>query len=600
MITINYSTNIINVPKAYTLFISTDPQTGLEVRAMDIVQFGKDLYDVQDNIDGMWAPTAFEYTAPKNVGGVSLAPVLLILEPYRITFEDGQYAINLTGGNTNLQDFVTVNQVSIRPNNSVGLTFSKQVEDSAFQDGRVWVNTTYGQSGTSYPRGTIGDPVDNLIDAQAIIAVRRLPKRIHLTGNITTTSSDDITDYDIIGASSRLAFLDITTGTDTNNLVVSNISMTGDLNGNITASNASSFDSIIDFDGRMILCGLKGVIDLGSAGQSHDFIDCFSEEEGLSRPIVDCDNLGGNKVQFRRYSGGLTIRNFVNGGSEMSIDINQGTVEIESNCIGGDIVIRGIGTIIDNSGIGCNVNSVGFNTGASSVWTTVQRDAVITDTAAVAAKLPTDGNNIASDAQVASATGVWSTLEKNSIIADIAEILADTVQIVAKLPVDGNDISSDAQIVALASPWTPAEKNNAISQLTTIASKLPSDAALIAGEDDVLAAASPFTPANAVSMIAQLTAIASKLPVNGAELAGQDDVLAGASPWSSIQRDDVLSDLIAIVSKLPIDGFTIASNVQVSAVSNAWTEQEKDDLIANLDTAKRQALKAANNTEPPL
>ena len=121
MITIDYSTYIINVPKLYTQFVSTDPQTGLEVRSMDIVQFAKDLYDVQDNPEGAWATTAYEYTAPKDVGGVQLAPVVLILSPYIITFEDGQYAVNLAGANSNIADVSNVNQVSIRSFNSAGL-----------------------------------------------------------------------------------------------------------------------------------------------------------------------------------------------------------------------------------------------------------------------------------------------------------------------------------------------------------------------------------------------------------------------------------------------------------------------------------------------
>jgi len=375
-VSINYSTYVISVPKADTQFVETNPQTGLEIRSLNIVTFGKALADVQDNAPDVWAPTAFTYTAPADVGGVFLAPVLLILSPYTVTFEDGQYAVNFVGGNTNLQDFVNVNQVSIRPANSAGQTFSKAAEDSAFGDNRVWIDTVNGLPGIEYPRGTPGDPVDNWDDAVLIIATRNLPKRIHLTGSFTTHAADDLSDFDIKGASTNLASITVTTGTNTNNLVVSSLSMTGDLNGNITAQNATSFDNIIDFDGQMVLCGLSGTIDLGSAGATHTFVDCYSEVEGNTKPILDCDNLVNNKVQFRRYSGGLEVRNFVNGGSAMSLYVNQGNILLDSSCTGGEIVINGNGVLVDNSGPGCTVIVDGFNAGGSGASPSAIADAV--------------------------------------------------------------------------------------------------------------------------------------------------------------------------------------------------------------------------------
>jgi hypothetical protein len=360
-ITIDYTTYVINVPKADTQFVETNPTTGLEIRQLNINTFGKALADVQDDASDVWASTAFAYTQPADVGGVSLAQVLLILSPYTVTFEDGQYAVNFTGGNTNLQDFVNVNQVSIRPNNSAGQTFSKQSEDTAFGDNRVWIDTINGNPGTGYPRGTTGDPVDNFADAQTIISARSLPKRLHLAGTIVTSVSDNLSNYDIAGASAKLSSLNITSGTNTTNLVITSLSITGDLSGNITANSATSFDNIVDFDGRMIHCGIKGTIDLGSAGETHDFIDCFSEVPGVLTPIIDCDNIASAQVQFRRYSGGLKIINFINSGSVVSLDINQGNIILDSTCTGGIIVVRGVGSLTDNTGVGCTVISSGFN-----------------------------------------------------------------------------------------------------------------------------------------------------------------------------------------------------------------------------------------------
>ena len=56
--------------------------------------------------------------------------------------------------------------------------------------------------------------------------------------------------------------------------------------------------------------------------------------------------------------------------------------------------------------------------------------------------------------------------------------------------------------------------------------------------------------------------------------------------------------LTAIHSKLPSDGDEIAGENDTGGGggSSPWTTQEKDDLITNMETTKRQATKAANNT----
>lgn len=58
-----------------------------------------------------------------------------------MTFEDGQYAVNLIGANSNIADRVNVNQVSVRSANSAGLVQTSEIEHASFQD-RVTINVT--------------------------------------------------------------------------------------------------------------------------------------------------------------------------------------------------------------------------------------------------------------------------------------------------------------------------------------------------------------------------------------------------------------------------------------------------------------------------
>lgn len=123
------NTKVISVPKADMTLIQPSP----EIRALDIDAFRKELKDLEADVFGMpWTDT-HAHTQPQTIGGVTLARVVEILAPYTITFEDGQYAVNLVGANSNISDRANVNQVSIRSANSAGLTDPGLDEDTIAQ-----------------------------------------------------------------------------------------------------------------------------------------------------------------------------------------------------------------------------------------------------------------------------------------------------------------------------------------------------------------------------------------------------------------------------------------------------------------------------------
>ena len=115
-ITINWATKVIAVPKADMTLVQASP----EIRSLDINAFRLALRDIEDG-DGMPYAHTHNHVAPLSVGGVTLSRVVEIINGYTITFEDGQYAVNLTGANSNISDVTNVNQVSIRSANSAGL-----------------------------------------------------------------------------------------------------------------------------------------------------------------------------------------------------------------------------------------------------------------------------------------------------------------------------------------------------------------------------------------------------------------------------------------------------------------------------------------------
>ena len=359
-ITIDYSNQntpqyIINIPKTDMTDVTFGGPT--EIRQLNIDDFRKILNDLMDDEKGMVFPTNHVHTAPLTVAGVTLARVVEILTPYVVLFEDGLYNVNIVGGNSNIADKTIKNQVGVNTANSAGLTYSKQVEDQSFTDARVWIDIDAGTPGTSFPLGTPGSPVNNLADAQTIIVQRTLPNRIHLRGALVVGSGESIDNYDIVGDDSKLASINFITGASNANSVFRAMILTGDLNGSITARDVSSFSSIADFEGRMIKGGLAGTISLANtdADDIVEFVDCFSNVAGTSTPIIDAAGISGLQLNLRGYHGGLQVSGFNGPNMAASLDVDSANILIDSSCVSGTIVIRGVGHYTDNSGPNCNV-----------------------------------------------------------------------------------------------------------------------------------------------------------------------------------------------------------------------------------------------------
>jgi len=115
-ISIDWGTSVINIPQADLTSL------GGSNYELNLNTFRLTLKDLEDSADGMGFLKTHNHNTEITVGGVTLARVIEILDPYTITFEDGQYAVNLIGANSNIGDKINLNQVSVRSSNSAGLT----------------------------------------------------------------------------------------------------------------------------------------------------------------------------------------------------------------------------------------------------------------------------------------------------------------------------------------------------------------------------------------------------------------------------------------------------------------------------------------------
>lgn len=114
---IDWGTQVITVYTTDAFMTSL----GGSIYEMDTDAFRLALKDMEDDEEGMPFPDTHRHNTEVTLSGVTYARVIEIINGYTITFDDGQYAVKLTGSNNNIADVMNLNQVSLRSANSAGL-----------------------------------------------------------------------------------------------------------------------------------------------------------------------------------------------------------------------------------------------------------------------------------------------------------------------------------------------------------------------------------------------------------------------------------------------------------------------------------------------
>tara|TARA_S200002703_G_scaffold160057_1_gene176394 strand:+ start:2849 stop:3427 length:579 start_codon:yes stop_codon:yes gene_type:complete len=112
-----WGTKVIFVPILYMTVVQTSPTFIYE---LDLDQFRLDLRALEASEEGQVFDDTHRHNTTVTLGGIDYARLVEIINGYTVTFEDGQYAVNLQGANSNVGDVVNVNQVSVRSANSAG------------------------------------------------------------------------------------------------------------------------------------------------------------------------------------------------------------------------------------------------------------------------------------------------------------------------------------------------------------------------------------------------------------------------------------------------------------------------------------------------
>lgn len=343
MISINWLTKVILVPKSYMIQIQSTP---FEILQLDVNEFRLDLKAIEASYEGTPFPITHIHVTETLLSGVSYARIVQIINGYTIEFEDGQYGVSLYGANNNILDVKVPNQVSVLANNSAGLVNSEAINDQSYLGGKVFINTKTTNTGTVFPTGTPSRAVNNYSDAYSIAQKRKFSNYDLHSKLLNIPNTQILTDTHWTGISYDVSVLQVN-GQDTTGCSFNKMRLLGDFNGAIVATDCKIND-ISGFSGALRDCGISGTIILDNTYTDIiSIINCYDSVPGLQKSTIDFNGISTD-VQIRGYFGGLTLKNITQN-VNVSFDGHSATLELENTCIAGTINVGGITKIMDNS-----------------------------------------------------------------------------------------------------------------------------------------------------------------------------------------------------------------------------------------------------------
>ena len=273
----------------------------------------------------------------------------------------------LDGGNFVAEDefgaeisplFTTFGRYSVKTSASSATQLEQAaIQFASYANASVWVDADSGLTGTVYPVGTSESPVNNTADAQLIANAVGL-RTIQIVSDVTVTAGSDHTDMLFLGRSPRTTTLTIATGANVFGAEYQKMLLTsGD--GAITGGTyvtAVAMKGVTGVAGHLEQCVIRGDL---AAGKTYSIqgngagimmlnkcsaVDAFN----VGNPAI-IDLNGNSMLALRQFSGEVTVVNKT-GTAPSSIDMVAGKITLDATVTEGTFYIRGVGTLVDNSG----------------------------------------------------------------------------------------------------------------------------------------------------------------------------------------------------------------------------------------------------------
>lgn len=337
-ISIDWGAKIIQIPRADLTLLQSVPT---EIRELNLNEFRLILKDLEDSEAGIVFLDTHRHNTEVLLGGLTYARVVEIINGYTITFEDGQYAVNLVGANSNVGDVVNVNQVSVRSSNSAGLTSTPAVEYASFEGG-VTIDELSSVIGTVYPTGTALRPVNNVADALLIASARGL-KDLFFRGNFSFDSDDDIEGYHIFGQGMLTSEFTFASGVTFTDCRIHDATITGAMvGGNVELYNCW-ITEVEGIYGELTNCRFHGSVRI-APDEYFSAVGLVAEGDDV---VVDLQGSSAT-ASFDVDSGKITFKN-AGPGSLIELNVKGAEIILDSTCTGGQYYIEGFGSLENNS-----------------------------------------------------------------------------------------------------------------------------------------------------------------------------------------------------------------------------------------------------------
>jgi len=191
------------------------------------------------------------------------------------------------------------------------------------------------------------------------IAATKLLSRARFSGTHVMNAADDWSGFVIHGDSAVTSSLTVEATPDVTNCTIFDMTLSGVLDGGIVVRE-SVIDGISFFNGIIHNCAFTANPTVLGGASPANIYDCKSAVPGgNARPQID-HNGQQTPLAVRNWVGGLEIVNKTDPIGESSIDLSSGILYIRSSCTAGEITVRGVGMLVDESGPGCTVISDGL------------------------------------------------------------------------------------------------------------------------------------------------------------------------------------------------------------------------------------------------
>lgn len=354
-VTFNYNTKYIEITKAPVLegaawVIDIDFK-------IDIYSDGKEDWNADTEFQKFDYPVSAVGGEPLP-GSKKLGSTFFISPDWKIKPYEGDHTLRINGnlysedgespyvGTDGVYNVMVINSVSNLVDSTVQQL--KEIEYSTFQNNSGWldVNNITGNaiSGIDYPAGNREYPSDTIDDLFAIIHSRGL-NNITVIGDAVFTTGHDLIGHTIYGENPLRTTVHIEGPALASNVEFIEMMIDGTLDGGAIIRNCL-IGNLNYFFGYIVDSAFSDATLTLAGNADAKLMNCQSDTGKLL--TIDLGS-SGQQLSIDEFFGHIKLTNFSGTTEHVHINMNGGSIEIDSTCTSGTIILGGYAELTDNS-----------------------------------------------------------------------------------------------------------------------------------------------------------------------------------------------------------------------------------------------------------